>query len=150
MRYLIQKDNVLEQKSRRKFLYDVFHLWFINIGSVGSFYILEAFPFNREDNILMIYGHNYNVELLLKKFTKFLYESNIFIFSCAACFNEEYHIEGKQVYLCPQSEEKVWLLRGKEFGFDFDITETELALYNCKKIGAYEKLISAFEVENML
>ncbi|MGN1276479.1 MAG: hypothetical protein ACI4UK_05765 [Floccifex sp.] len=71
-------------------------------------------------------------------------EKNIFIISCADNSKKNYHLKGKRVYLCSQNNGTVKLLRGEEFGFEFDITETELALYNCKEMNAYKKLLVAF------
>lgn len=146
MRYLLQKENASEQKLRKQFLYDVFHLWFVNNGTIGEFDIFETFPFSNNNNILMVYGHNFQVKSLLKLYSKMINENDIFIISCADNLKKNYSLEGKRVYLCPQNNGTVKLLRGKEFGFEFDITETELALYNCKKTNAYEKLLTAFEI----
>ena len=146
MRYLLQKENTSEQKLRKQFLYDVFHLWFVNNGTIGEFDILETFPFSNNNNILLVYGHDFRVKSLLQQYYKMISEKNIFIISCADNPKKNYYLKGKRVYLCTQNNGAVKLLRGEEFGFEFDITETELALYNCKKTNAYEKLLTAFEM----
>ena len=83
MRYLLQKENASEQKLRKQFLYDVFHLWFINNGTIGEFDVFETFPFSNNNNILMVYGHNSQVKSLLKQYSKMINEKDIFIISCA-------------------------------------------------------------------
>ena len=84
MRYLLQKENSSEQKLLSQFLYDVFHLWFINNGTIGEFDVFETFPFsNNNNNILMVYGHNFQVKSLLKQYSKMINEKDIFIISCA-------------------------------------------------------------------
>ena len=76
MRYLLQKENVSEQKLRKQFLYDVFHLWFVNNGTIGEFDIFETFPFSNNNNILLVYGHNFRVKSLLKQYYKTINEKN--------------------------------------------------------------------------
>lgn len=144
MRYLFQKENASEQKLLKQFLYDVFHLWFINNGTIGEFDVFETFPFSNDNNILIVYGHNFQVKFLLTQYPQMINEKDIFIISCADKFKKNYSLEGKQIYLCQQNNGTVKLLRGEEFGFKFDITETELALYNCKEMNAYKKLFVAF------
>ena len=145
MRYFLAKENFREQELRRQFLFEVFHIWFVNTGVLGDFHVLQAFPFGFYDNILIIYGHNHDIRQLLKTYACAIYETNIFIISCSLSDNCDYHMNGKNVFLAPQTNRRAKLLRGTEFGFDFNITEAELGLYNSRRKDALSKLIAAFE-----
>lgn len=146
MRYLLTKKNAHEQELRQQFLFEVFHLWFVNNGELGDFDILQAFPFCSNDDILIIYGHNYSIRRLFEAYSDAIYEKNIFIISCSLDNNCDYRIYGKNVFLAPQTNRRAQLLRGTEFGFDFDITQAELSLYNCREKNVFSKLLAAFEL----
>lgn len=145
MRYLLTRNNTNEQKLRQEFLFDAFHLWFVKNGEIGDYDILQSFPFHYNDDILVIYGHNYSIKQLFEAHSDRIYENNIFIISCSLDDNRDYLIQGKQVFLAPQINRRVQLLRGTEFGFSFDITEAELGLYNSHESDIFSKLISIFE-----
>lgn len=145
MRYLLAKENDYEQELRKQFLFEVFHVWFIKSGELGNFQVLQAFPFGFHDNILMIYGHNYSIKQLFETHANTIYEKNIFIISCSLSNNRDYRMNGKNVFLAPQTNRKAQLLRGSEFGFDFNITEAELALYNSRETEIFQKLLAVFK-----
>ncbi len=145
MRYFLPKSKASEQKLRKQFLFDVFHLWFVNNGSIGGFDILESFPFCSNSNILIIYGHNYPVYKFLNDFSDSVHEDKLFIISCSIKDNSQYAQNGKKVYLSPQTNHRVFLMHGEEFGFEFDITDVELNLYNSKEKNVLSKLVSVFD-----
>lgn len=144
MRYLLASSNTKEQELRQQFLFEVFHLWFFKCGNIGDFAILQSFPFNLYDDILIIYGHNYSIQQLIYENSNDIHEKNIFIISCSLNDNRNYRIQGKNVFLAPQTNRHIFLLRGSEFGFDFDVTEAELELYNNRDNDILNKLISVF------
>lgn len=145
MRYLLTKENDHEQELRKQFLFEVFHVWFINNGVLENFQVLEVFPFGFYDDILMIYGHNYRIKQLMEIHANAIYEKNIFIISCSLPNNRDYRMNGKNVFLAPQADRQAKLLRGSEFGFNFDITEAELGLYNSHEPEVFRKLVAVFE-----
>ena len=143
MRYLLQTENVAEQKLRLQFLFDVFKIWFIPIGAEGNFIVFQSFPFSSwESDILLIYGHNYRILSYLKNGSP--PECHIYIISCLDAFSNRISIPGKYLYFDAESEHITELLYGADFGFDFDVTDAELNLYNSKRLNAKEKLDSVF------
>ena len=132
-----------ELSLRCQYLYDVFKLWFIPTGEIGSFIILKSFPFNNDD-ILLIYGHNYEIVHLFDRYKNKIKEENIAIISCETNVNKGYLLNGKRIFLAPQRNRKSPLLSGTEYEFKFDITDAELRLYNCKIPSPLEKIACVF------
>lgn len=145
MRYLLAYKNANEQELRQQFLFEVFHLWFVKNGKIGNFDIFQSFPFQSYNDILVIYGHNYIIKQLFDYHGKDIHEKNIFIISCSLNDNRYYRIQGKNVFLAPQTYQQIFLLRGSEFGFDFDVTEAEIELYNNRDNDILNKLLSVFK-----
>lgn len=145
MRYLLRHGNISELYSRIQYLYDTFHLWFVNTGSMGDFEILEAFPFNIEEDIVLLYGHNREIQDLLKRESKHIREKYVYIIACKPTETGGYFVPQKHIFVSPQIKKSVELLRGEEFGFDFDITEVELNLYNSYEENIFRKLNTTFK-----
>lgn len=143
MRYFLRKKQRGELSLRCQYLYDVFKLWFIQTSEIGDFDVLESFPFVNDD-IALIYGHNYEVVFLFKKYSTKLKEKNIAIISCETDVPKGYFLKNKRVFLAPQREGRAKLLVGEDYGFEFDITDAELLLYNCRIPGTLEKVSSIF------
>lgn len=143
MRYLLQMENSSEQELRLQFLFDVFHVWFVPLGTEGGFIVFQSFPFSSwESNILIMYGHNYNIWKYLQAYL--VPECFIYIISCMSATSGHIPLHGKCVYYDSESESTTKLMCGRDFGFDFDITDAELNLYNSKQISVHKKLNSAF------
>ena len=143
MRYFLRKEQRSELSLRRQYLYDVFKLYFIQTGEIGGFYILESFPFVNDD-IALIYGHNYEIVFFFKKYSAELKEKNIAIISCETDVPKGYFLKNKKIFLAPQRKGKAELLIGKDYSFEFDITDAELLLYNSRIQDAFEKISSVF------
>ena len=145
MRYLLRKENQTEILSRKAFLMDTFHLWFIEKGILDSFIILESVPSTSEKDICIIYGHNNEVATFLKYHRKNIPEKNIFIIACFTNNPKDFIVPGKRVFVAPQEKEDgVKLREGNPFGFEFDISDVELYLFNARIENTYEKLLFAF------
>ena len=142
MRYFLRKKQRSELSLRCQYLYDVFKLWFVPTGEIGSFDILESFPFGNDD-ILLIYGHNFEVVDLFEKNAAEIKEKNVAIISCRTNVPKGYSLKNKRVFLAPQRNGNAELLIGKEYGFEFDITDAELRLYNCHILSPLEKVSTA-------
>ena len=144
MRYLLQYENYSELNVRRKYLEDTFHLWFILSKSIDGFFVLESFPNTTENDICLIYGHNYNILGLLHKHQEELYEKNIYIISCRTKNLHNFLVPNKNVYLAPQIGNRLPLRDGLAYGFDFDISDVELNLYNSSNTNTTNKLNNTF------
>lgn len=149
MRYFIDFENVRsldELRSRKAFIEDVAKLYFVLQCSIGGFIVLQSFPFIPDPDICLIYAHNYNVADLINNYINEINESNIFIISCLHGYKRAFLATKKKIYICPQEKEYVKLRYGKPYGFDFDITDVELNLYNSPYKTITEKLLSCFNL----
>lgn len=145
MRYLLRCGNQSEVLARKEYLEQTFHLWFVQKGFIGPFIVLESIPLSVENDICVVYGHNYEVAYLLKKHKEKLPEKNIFIIACLTDNPKDFILPRKRIFISPQKkDEGVELRKGAEFGFNFDISDAELNLYNSKILLPLEKLMSVF------
>ena len=143
MRYFLRKGQRSELLLRWQYLYDVFKLWFVPTGEIGDFYVFESFPLGNDD-LALIYGHNFEIVFLFERYSTELKEKSIAIISCETNIPKGYFLKNKRVFLAPQRDGKVELLIGTEYGFEFDITDAELRLHNCRIQGPLEKVSSIF------
>lgn len=142
MRLLISEKCKSDMNERKAFIESLSHCKFIKSPTnYSGFYGFQSFPFNHEPNICLIVGHNADVAELLNSESYLVIEKNIFIISCAVKYKDSYKAPGKNVYLCKQRNEYVLFRDGKDFNVDFDITDTELDLYNTEA----ECLLKRFE-----
>lgn len=146
MRYFLRCGNKSETFARREYLEQTFHLWFIEKEIVGSFIVLESVPLSAENDICLIYGHNTEVASLLKNHLEHIPEKNIYIIACLTNNPKDFIAPCKKVYIAPQKKgEGVKLRKGNEFGFDFDISDVELNLFNSQNQDMHDKLASVFD-----
>ena len=68
MRYLIHKDKASELLFRKQYIEKVTNVWFIKKENIGPFIVLESFPSTYYSNTCIIYGHNYQIDILLNKY----------------------------------------------------------------------------------
>ncbi len=137
MRYFIQNMFKNEIKERRDFLYDTFHIWTYECGINSGFLLLQSMPSNSLD-VCFIVGHNISVNYFLNRNN--LYEKNIVAITCDKNYSFKKKNDSKQFYL-PYQDKKgyAYLIKGSEFGFNFDLTESEILLYNSPKNLSLEK-----------
>lgn len=146
MRYFLRRENMAESIARKEYLEQTFHLWFIEKGTTGPFVVFESFPLSAESDICIIYGHNNEVKALLKNHGKSIPEKNIFIIACLTNNPKDFIIPCKKIYIAPQkNQEGIKLRKGEEFGFDFDISDIELHLFNSNTKDILDKLTSVFD-----
>ena len=104
---------------------------------------MESFPFSN-DNILLIYGHNFEIVHLFDRYANLIKEKNIAIISCKTNAQNGYLLKDKRIFLAPQRNGKAPLMTAKDYNFEFDITDAELRLYNCHIPSPLKKISSAF------
>ncbi|MGN0653574.1 MAG: hypothetical protein ACI4KD_01495 [Oscillospiraceae bacterium] len=150
MKYLLRKKNSSELLHRKKYIEKITGVWFFANGEIGDFIILESMPNSYYADICIVYGHNNEVTELLSFNIETLKEKNLFLISCSLRNKKLLHIKNKAIFLAPQSNNSLMLLKGKEFGFPFDITETELNLYNSPEKDLYQKLRNCFSIPNTI
>lgn len=149
MQYLLQKDFQSEVPARKKYLYKIFNLWFTLTGESDNFIIYTSIPSSCYSDLLFIVGHNYPVLYYLLK--NDIIEKTIVAITCdGGCNFNTIKMHNKVIYLSFQNKRNFTdLLSGEEFGFDFDLTESELLLYNSPHyISVKEKLSKSFQLLN--
>lgn len=127
MRYLLDNHMRNELFDRQRFLYDVFHIY-TSVTYHKDYLELVSIP-KEEINICFIVGHNIFTKQVLQQ-EKFG-EKNIVTITCQAKVKiSDLHLTGHDLFIAKLNEAGyVRLCRGKDFGFDFDLTESEIMLY---------------------
>lgn len=146
MKYLIQQEFSKEIPAREQYIYDVFHLWIIPFRIENKFIFLNSIPSHALDNFLFIIGHNYDVAYFLKSHN--IREDIIVAITCDGTVNfSKKYLPHKKLFLPFQNNNNcAALLNGSLYGFDFDLTESELLLYNNNHIpNINERIENAFK-----
>ena len=127
MRYLLDHRLRNELADRQRFLYDVFHIY-TSVTSHKDYLELVSVP-KEEINICFVVGHNTFAKKILQQ-EKFE-EKNIVTITCQANVEiSKLPLRGHNLFIAKLNEAGcVRLCSGKDFGFDFDITESEIMLY---------------------
>ena len=128
MRYLLHESQRDELTGRQQYLYDVFHMYFLPGKPEGGFIPLMPVGISCPD-IVFITGHTGYVRDYLTRAAKNIPEKIIVITSCMGrSFKKD--APRKEIYV-PNLKQPLCLLRdGRPYGFDFDISDSELNLYN--------------------
>ena len=148
MRYLICKNNISDKEiiARIEYIYEIFHIYTLkdNKNSSKNITVLNSIP-NHQPDILMIVGHDPITNNYIIQNINTLPEKNIIIISCnTKRIKQIKNTYDKDIYL-PSNYAKVNYSDGREFGFDFDITDEEIMLYRNKKEDIYTMLNNALE-----
>ena len=140
MRYVILKSKVeiKEICSRQEYLYDVFKVYTIPLYKNGVVE-LKSFPENVFD-VLFIFGHNNQVYSYLNANKPT--EKNIVLITCYTGPITKFNMSDKKIFY---TNNITYKLDGKKYGFEYEITDSELNLYNCKNDSLEEKLENCFE-----
>lgn len=132
MRYFIQKSFQNELILRKEFLYEVLALWTIPHEYNCDFIVLNSIPLDYLD-VCFILGHNYTVKNFINQNN--IYEKHIVAITCDGSANfGDLKLKDQILYLPHQESNNLApLLKGKLYGFNFDLTESEILLYNTPK-----------------
>ena len=117
---------------RQAYLYDVFKLWFVPFDH-GDYLELTSIPTTAID-VCFIIGHNSEVNSILTKNT--ISEDNIVLVTCDIKLSIN-HLENKNIFLpfTNVGNRFCHYVNGRDYGFDFNITQSEIVLYNSSKYG---------------
>ena len=127
-------------------IYELFHIYTLkdNKNSNKDITILNSIP-SHQPNILMIIGHDPITNNYIIQNIDTLPEKDIIIISCnTKKIKQLKNIYDKNIYL-PSNSTKVNYCKGKEIGFDFDITDEEIMLYRNRKENIYTMLNNSLE-----
>lgn len=132
MRYFIHKSFTNELFSRKEYLYDVFSIWTIPYNYNSDFIVLKSIPLNSID-ICFILGHNWSVKKFIENNS--IHENHIVAITCDGYANfGSLNLRNKKLFLPNQDLNNLApLLKGDLYGFNFDLTESEILFYNSSK-----------------
>ena len=138
MRFILQDCMRNEVIARQKYFYETFNLWLIIRANEPAYSELVSIPAYSLD-ILFIVGHNSFVKNFLQQHE--IQEKRIAAITCDGTVHvSALKIPDKIFYIARQNK---WgyadRFRGEHFGFDFDITESELLLYQTNKADKLSK-----------
>ena len=145
MRYLLEKSQYHEIPARREYLYDIFHLYFLPYRKIDGFIPLVPIG-TAEPSILFIIGHQDMVKYFLEKNIHTLTESTIIIISCLAKSFKIFKQPNKVLYITMTNDDYSYTYCGSDYGFGFDITESELNFYNSTQNDMALRLNDAFQL----
>ena len=123
-------------------MYNSIKLWFYTANDTDqNFLEFVSMPSTYYSEYLMIVGHNRIVQKYLTSHD--FPETSVVAITCdGACNYKKLHLPGKKLYIPFQNKNNlVDLLSGRDYGFDFDITESEINFYNAPAMMAFEKRI---------
>lgn len=146
MRVLIQCNAKNEEIiGRKEYLYNVFKLYFVNnMRFNNGFIVLESFP-KQEYDILIIKGHKNVVYDYLINNNKLVYEQTIIAVTCFPDEFKKLRMHDKKLYFPKVNlNGEAILYKGIEYGFSFDITDSEIDLYNNKNENIYKRIEESF------
>ena len=151
MRYFLDPSLEKHKNARREYLYDIFKIFFVELSDCSmtdglgrGAIVLQSFPATYEANVGIICGHNSFVAHILQQYGLEMPEKELFIITCEHKYRTKYYVKGKKIYLAPQVKGFANQHNGALFGFDFDITDAELNMFNTGNIAPKEKLLSVF------
>ena len=137
---LENKTSFSEIQSRIRYCSNVFHMYF-TYQHKNDYIIIKSFP-NVNSKYTFIIGHNYKiVQYLLARKQPI---KNIIIISCQIPDSYISKWKAKRIFLSKQNKEKKYYYDGKDWGFDFNITEEELELYNTPEKNILKKIKGIF------
>lgn len=140
MRYVLLRKKVFveEIKSRQEYLYDIFKIYTIPFY-FDNYVELRSIPENF-GNIIFINGHNGQVCSYLM--SKKIGENIVVMITCYRGLIQAINFNNKKMFFTDTTTDK---LNGKEYGFNFEITNSELNLYNCPYTSLNDKIEYSFE-----
>ena len=145
MRYLLPLEQRAELSGRQAYLFGIFHVYFVVTHVDHGFMTLVPFPFtDHYPSILFITGHADQVYRYLECQFQEVSESSIVITSCFSRIFSSFSRD-RTIYVPAESEYHAFcfLRDGKLFGFDFDISDAELNLYNSRG-SLHDRILSAY------
>lgn len=144
MRYILQPSFKNELEGRQKYLFLVFNLYFIQVPGIFNDSIeLESFPFE-QDNILILYGHNYWIRSFFHEFGRQIKNKTKIVNSCDWMDSRKVFAGQKDLYFNKTQNGSLICYSGKEFNLPFDVSQSELELLNLKSLTFKEKVQFAY------
>ena len=140
--------NKIELASRKEYIYVAFpEVYRIEVCCENMNMIFKCYTFT-ECDITFLIGHFKKVITHLMLYKERITSSVLVIISCfVSTFNFKLLKDVKQIFLAKCDVDGfVHILDGREYGFEFDITYSELDLYNSMENTTEKRLRKSFEL----
>ena len=143
MIYFLQKPFEKELNARLEYLSIAFNSYFFPIDRNQDAIILQSFPLT-EDNIIVLYGHNYWIRDFFLRFGNDIRHRIKIVNSCNIV-NRTIFRKQKNLYFSKNDERgRVFRYPGAEFNLPFDVTQSELEMLNKRNLPLMERIRYAY------
>ena len=144
VRYIIQRCFENEINARQEYLYLTLKVYFVVIDRNDSFIELRSFPYS-DDNIVMLYGHNYWVSRFFEVYGNKIKSCIKIVNSCDLVDSKSVFIGQKNVFFSKSDNYgRVCCYDGNSFGLAFDVTTSELDFLNSSKLPLMKQIQFAY------
>ncbi len=145
MKYLVAETQAYEIPGRQEYLYDIFHLFFIPQNTIDGFIPLTPLGV-AESSILFVVGHYDQIAKYLAHNIDQIEDQTIVFITCYANHLKKYK-KNKATWFMSFSKNKIsYCYAGDNYGFGFEITESELNFYNSRKTNISERIKENFKL----
>lgn len=144
VRYILDRRLEIQLLPHKDYLYQVFHQYFVETDRTSKYIELSNFPTTTGD-VLFVYGHcGWVIEFFLAQ--KHQVTERIKVIN--SCYPQKvlpFLLPIQNVYYSKvNSRGEDHLRDGTAFGFDFDITDSELDLFNARHLPLMQQIQSAY------
>lgn len=143
MRYLLAETQEQEIVARQEYLYDIFQLFFLPRKKIDGFIPLVPMG-TTESSVLFVVGHYDQVMRFLTDNIDKVTEETIVLITCFANKFKPFKKYNKKLFVSEADNELLHCYCGQNYGFDFDITESELDFYNSSKLDIMQRIRETF------
>lgn len=143
MRYLFYKSEEDSLNHRIEYIFDIFKLYAIKTGETNKFIVLETFPFKTSTSypkILFIIGHSKDVNRYLEQNIANITENIILTITCFPDKLKKFLKYNKQIYSSKNKGGITNIYKGDNWGFKFDISDSEINLYNNRRLDLLDNI----------
>jgi hypothetical protein len=144
VRYILQCCFENELKARQEYLYLALNTYFVVVDRNNSLIELRSFPYY-DDNIVMLYGHNYWVKRFFVVYGNKIKNCLKIVTSCDLIDNGSLFVGQKNLYYSKSDDYgRVYCYEGNAFGLSFDVTTSELDFLNSSKLPLMRRIQFAY------
>lgn len=149
LRYILCKDSSNSKEDiigRKNYIYDTFpEIFRIEVIDYEDRIELECYSLSKI-NIVVLIGHNTSVSKFIYANSNSIVCDTLIIISCYMKDMNLHKLKKvKRIFASKTTKDETQRIKGQDFGFNFNITDSELMLYNLKKLSLNNRLKLAFD-----
>ena len=153
MRYIIINSKLNREKLERetsnriKYIREVFGLYMIvnnNTDYDKGIVLLDPIFLKDDIDYFFIVGHNRSVYDYIMKNIDNIQEANLVLVCCSIDPIDKLKLKNKEIYISKNVDGLTDCFNGKEWGFSFDISFSEIDLYNNRKLDVSDNIKRSF------